>query len=353
MKKLILRCLYVLQIHHLARYFIRRKIPVLCYHGFTSRPKGGHPGIENHQGKHLNIKIFKSQMEYVKKHYRVISAEEMLAFYERKDPLPDYSLVITVDDGYESNYTLAFPLLKEKNLPAAIFVTTDFVNEREWLWVDRLEYALNRTTSPRLELKVGGEPFSLDFSNIGKKSAETEIRAKIKTISQDSKREVLETLEHELGERLSSGKDIPEIYRPLSWLQIRDMIESGLISFGSHSASHPVLSRLSDEGLREEVLKSKKTLEEKAGVPCLFFCYPNGREGDFNANTKQALQEAGYAAAFTTVEGMNDERSDVFELKRYGVSEDLLEFIMTVSGVVTFLSRIKQAIRRFCGKSRA
>ena len=186
----------------------------------------------------------------------------------------------------------------------------------------------------------------MDFSNRGKKQAETQIRAQIKAVSQDSRKDVLETLENELGERLSGGKEIPDIYRPLNWQEIREMIESGLISFGSHSASHPILSRLSETALRDEVKESKQTIEEKAGVPCLFFCYPNGREGDFNSKTKEALQEAGYAAAFTTVEGMNDKRSDIFELKRYGVSEDPIEFIMTLSGVVTVLSRVKQVIRR-------
>ena len=271
----------------------------------------------------------------------------MFAYYGRKDPLPDYSLVMTMDDGSESNYALAFPLLRERNLPAAIFVTTDFVDRGAWLWVDRLEYAINQKKSSRLKLKIVGEDFSFDLSDPSlKKSAEAAIRARLKTVSQEVREEVLQTLERELGAKLSAGKDVPGIYRPLSWPEIREMIQSGLISFGSHSASHPILSRLSDAALKKEVETSKQAIEEKAGVPCLFFCYPNGREGDFNQKTKEALQASGYTAAFTTVEGMNDAESDVFELKRVGVYDDSVEFIMTLSGVVTFLSRLKQAVRR-------
>lgn len=352
MRKILLRLFYFLGIHHWARYSARNKIVVLCYHGFTprtfsARKGGGGSGIENYQGKHLDVAIFQSQLDYLKKYYQVISLEKLLAYYERGTPLPAYSLAITIDDGYESGYKLAFPLLRERGMPAAIFITTDFVDRGAWLWVDRLEYAMDRTSSRRLELKIGGEIFSFDLStDPAKKSADTKIRTQLKTVPADLREEILGGIEKSLGVRLSKEK-APEIYRPLAGPQIKEMIQSGLVTFGSHSVSHPILSRLSDPLLGEEVGKSRESIEGKTGTACRFFCYPNGREGDFNERTKKALGEAGYRAAFTTVEGMNEGRGDVFELKRIGVHEDPVEFVMTVSGVLTFLSKAKRTLLRF------
>ena len=72
------------------------------------------------------------------------------------------------------------------------------------------------------------------------------------------------------------------------------------------------------------------------------FCYPNGYIGDFNHKTKQILKELGYSCALTTVVGMNHEVSDLYELKRFGiVNTNLYSFIMTVSGVRYFLSKMR------------
>jgi len=90
----------------------------------------------------------------------------------------------------------------------------------------------------------------------------------------------------------------------------------GGIRFGSHSASHPILSRVDRDRARREIEGSKSIIEERLGVPVLGFAYPNGTPADYLPETKALVSESGYRFAVTTSMGTNDAKTDPFELRR-------------------------------------
>lgn len=339
MKPLIYRLLVCLQIHRLLRFLLRRKTVILVYHGFTDREN--HDGIENYDAKHLHVKRFESQMEYVAKHYHVISLHEWLRCGATKSALPPNTAVITFDDGYRSNHTLAYPVLKQMNVPVTIFLTTDFIENKQFLWTDRVEYAVRNA--------VAGGDTELRIQSAAKS------KSRVKSLPQEKSSELVAELESELGEKLSAGENPPEIYRPLEWGDVSEMLEGKLVSFGSHTHTHKILSRLLPDAASKELRLSREIIERRTQTGCHFFCYPNGEEGDFNAQTKQLLKESGYLCGLTSVEGFNDETSDPFELKRLGVSNhaDETEFIMTLVGVKSWLSEVKKRFLRVLGKKTA
>lgn len=346
MKKFLFRLLYHSGFHHLLRFLLRPRAIILTYHGFTDR--GHHGGIENYQGKHVSIERFRQQLNYLKKYYRVISLTELVACYRRGSQPPDHSVVITFDDGYRSNYTLAYPLLRELGLPATIFLTTAFVDRKEPLWTDRVEYAIGKSKSSHLVLKDGPakDAVTLDIHDREQKAATDErIRADVKSRAADF--EMIEALEGEAGESLSFQKEVPEIYRPLEWGEVSEMIESGLISVGSHTCHHLILTRCEADGIRKELAESREVIEKKTGLPCHLFCYPNGGIGDFSELTKGLLASTGYACGLTSVPGFNDARSDPYELKRLGIRDqsDFPEFVMTLGGMKMFLSRLRRRLK--------
>ena len=288
------------------------------------------------------------QIECLKKYYNVISLDQLIDHYANGTKPPSNSIVITIDDGYKSNYTLAYSVLKEFNVPAAVFLTTDFIDKKEMLWVDRIEYAINRTKRDNFSLKIDKDTLSFDFrDDNAKKICYVELITRIKLMSQKSIREIIESLECSLGQKLSLDNDMPEIYRPLEWDQILEMIKSGIISVGSHTCGHVILTRCSPERSKKELFLSKQVIENRTGLNCRLFCYPNGGIGDFNYQTKKSLKELGYSCGLTTVAGINDAHSNVFELKRLSVDsrEDLIIFIMTLSGVLKFFLDIRQSMR--------
>ena len=96
------------------------------------------------------------------------------------------------------------------------------------------------------------------------------------------------------------------------------------ITFGSHTVTHPILSRISTERIKTEIQRSKETIEKYLNVPVRTFAYPVGRNQDFNEEVKTLLQEAGYICAVTTIPGANESGQDPFELRRLTPWEDYL-----------------------------
>lgn len=79
------------------------------------------------KGFYTTEQSFRQQMEYLKNNCNVIAAEDYLNLVCTNQTVPHRSVMITFDDGYLSNYTFAYPVLKELNLPALIFINTDQV----------------------------------------------------------------------------------------------------------------------------------------------------------------------------------------------------------------------------------
>ena len=90
----------------------------------------------------------------------------------------------------------------------------------------------------------------------------------------------------------------------LTWKQVQEMQQSGLVSFGSHSCSHRRLRSLNDEEIEQEVTQSKHILEEKLNTPVYSFCYPFGA-GGFDKRVRPQVFKAGYACDFSTKKGIN------------------------------------------------
>lgn len=121
-------------------------------------------------------------------------------------------------------------------------------------------------------------------------------------------------------------------------------MENERITFGSHTANHQVLSKVSEEIATKEIVKSKSDMEAILNKKVKFFAYPKGKKHHFNVVIKTFVKNAGYEAAFTTENGQINEESDLFELKRIGIRNcPLFVFKVRVSGV--FESRIIYFIR--------
>jgi peptidoglycan/xylan/chitin deacetylase (PgdA/CDA1 family) len=98
-----------------------QRIPILCYHQFTAESKG-------QNGMVVPLDEFEQQMRYLKDNgYQVIPLRDMRQFLDGKKALPDKTVVITIDDGYESFYTVAYPVLKKYGFASTMFIYPDFV----------------------------------------------------------------------------------------------------------------------------------------------------------------------------------------------------------------------------------
>jgi peptidoglycan/xylan/chitin deacetylase (PgdA/CDA1 family) len=292
------------------------------YHGLTNQCHA--TGIENYHGRHLYIKSFSHHLEYLKYHYNIIPLYQFVNYCHGKTGIPSNAVILTFDDGYASNYKLAFPVLKKLKMPATIFVTTEFVDSKKFLLSDRIEYAIGETRSSAFQWPLTGKKLSIDISTDGaKKKAIDDITQQLKDIPTDNRSDIVAKLEEILKIKLMLDSSTPEIYLPLDWTQCKEMIMSGLITIGSHSHTHPVISRCDANSMAREVALSKAIITENTGFCCDLFCYPYGGNAEFNLHSKEILQKTGFVAALTMIKGLNHKRSDLYELNRLGTSNEL------------------------------
>lgn len=124
LKKLIFQILYWTGAVRLAAWRNRRSVVVLCYHGVTKRSTR-HP--DDRFGLHVRDDRFRRHLDYLGRHYRVISVRDYLRARDGNGQLPNYSAVITFDDGHRNFYTAAAPLLESHQMRAVMFLISNRV----------------------------------------------------------------------------------------------------------------------------------------------------------------------------------------------------------------------------------
>lgn len=114
--------------------------------------------------------------------------------------------------------------------------------------------------------------------------------------------------------------------------QILEMLNSGLIEFGSHTLSHVNLSTINDEQLLNELKKSKEEVEKITNQECEAFAYPYGK---FDDKIIQAVKNVGYKNATVVKRGLFEQNDDIFTIKRVGIlgTESFVDFLLKVSRV--------------------
>ena len=122
MKRAVFSLCYWLGVTRFASWWNRKRVTILCYHGVTERPTRR---PDDPFGLHVRLGRFLAQLEHLQQWYRVISLREYLDAREEGVPLPDYSVVLTFDDGYRNFLTVAWPRLRECAMPATMFLITD------------------------------------------------------------------------------------------------------------------------------------------------------------------------------------------------------------------------------------
>jgi peptidoglycan/xylan/chitin deacetylase (PgdA/CDA1 family) len=291
------------------RYARRRGLRIVFYHGFPA-------GEER-------AALWKRQCAHIRKHYNPISMTKALEYLRSGEPFPPNSLVVTVDDGYRDFFLRAYPVLRAWQIPATVYVVTDFLDGKDWLWVDKVEHAILNTRLRSLELDPapgGSARFSLESAE-QRRSAVDNVWALLKT---EPQRMRLQGIEKLLGQLKVALQERPPAERePLRWDEVRKMAADG-IEFGAHTLTHPILPRIEDsDELFREVQGSKAALERELQTAIVHFCYPNG---DWDARTKEAVQRAGFQTAVTATPALNDPRQDPHLLNRIALAPDLPEF---------------------------
>lgn len=308
-KNVLLYCIFFAGGFDLLRLFQRRFVTIVFYHRFSERE----------EPFKLRADRFEKQIRFFKKKYHLISLCQYIQAMNGERRLPRNPLIVTIDDGYRDNFEIAYRLLHKHAVPATIFLATDFIDKRAWLWPNKLEFILRNSKFDHFRFALNGRTpeFRID-SFASWHVTQLSIFNELRQMADKKKNALLEGLAREL--RVSVPEETQEDFMPLTWNQIRSMHDGG-IEFGSHSCTHPILSRLDSREIYREVFDSKEKIEDALQARVKSFCYPNGQFEDYSTEVVQALKKAKYETALTTVPGLNDfNPADRYGLRRFSVS---------------------------------
>ncbi len=98
---------------------------------------------------------FNRQMDYLAKWFNVISLKDIVEWLNGHKDLPAYATLITFDDGYLDNYTSAYPILRQHNFPALIFLTTQHIGTDAPFYWDMAAYCFYHTQNDHLTFPNG------------------------------------------------------------------------------------------------------------------------------------------------------------------------------------------------------
>lgn len=243
--------------------------------------------------------VFAAHLAYFNNHYRLVSLDDVCSALHDKNfsRLPDKPLVITLDDGHRGNIKL-LEIIEQGHVPVLIYAVAGVIGTNRHFWF-------------KLQGFVAGQIKKLKDSN------------------DQSRREILlkefgytDDAEQVEGQALS----VDELKR----------LKNGGVSIGAHSMTHPMLTKCSSEVVLDEIVTSKRLLEELFGGKVRHFAYP---AGDWNDEIKQMVKKTGYVSARTIHPGFVNPSSDLYALPNFGISDDasLNKAIIQASGIWSFV----------------
>ena len=260
-------------------------------------------------------------MAYLKERFDIVSLEKalLLALSANGAGSGRPYCVLTFDDGWIDFYENAYPILRRAKAPATVFLPTAFIGENRTFWTDRLVTLFYGRQGPAKQAEPCRDSRVRALEGL-KGTVEAQIEAAAALLKKEPVAEIEKVLTL-LFERWQVG-GAPAKRAFINWQEVEEMRASGLVTFGSHTHGHHLLTLLSDEEVAEELTVSMAQLCARGAVDPGFlpFCYPNG---NWNPAVARQVESCGFAAAVTTEWGWNDGRGDVFRLSRVPVHEDM------------------------------
>lgn len=271
------------------------RLTVLAYHRIADPNGVGFDTFEPNVS--ATPAAFAAQMDFIRQRFNVISGRDLVAWLKGEQPLPTHPALITFDDGYRDNLDHAWPVLQQRNMPAVIFLATDYIGRATPFYWDLVAYCFAHTTKKEAVLPLIGLQQWRDRES--RTAVLKNWLSSLKKLPDQEKWSAINQLPQLLDVSISADT-FAGLH--LTWDQVRTMAAAG-IEMGAHTRSHPILTRISLEQARLEVEGSKKRVEAEINQPVTLFAYPNGLPTDFSAELQAILALVGFKAAFTMVPG--------------------------------------------------
>ncbi len=264
-----------------------------------------------------SVAEFERQMRFVRGHFSVLSLSEVRDLLDRQSAFPRRSLVVTFDDGHVDNYTHAFPVLKALGMPATIFLSTAYIDAPHTpFWFDRVAQLLY--FAPPGPFKLGQLGYVTSLGDVSQRRQVTgEVLNRLKLEPDGGRLAALAELEDLLSRHVPL--EVSSRRSAMTWEEVREM-GAARIEFGSHTVSHPILSRLDAAEIHQELAASRERIRSCTGQAADTLAYPVGKVGAYDERVIQEAKACGYRIGLSYESGVNAHvGAALFELRRLAV----------------------------------
>lgn len=308
---------------------MNNNVTIVMYHFVRDLSNSRYPNI-----KGLDLKLFIEQIDYLQKHYNVISMEMLINAIHYNERLPKKSVVLTFDDAYIDHFLNVFPILFDKKIQGSFYTPAKAILESNVLDVNKIHFIL--ASSSDIDWLVNRIFQELDdYRNTFKLASNDSYFNKLAVANRLDSKEVIfvkRLLQKELPEDLrniivdllfkecvgmSETAFSKELYMNTS--QLKCMLDSGM-HIGNHGYDHYWLNSLTEAEQKKEIKEGCKFLEN-LGVDMnnWTMCYPYGA---YNQSLMNILKESNCKLALTTkVDLVNLDRDNKFELPRLDTND--------------------------------
>jgi peptidoglycan/xylan/chitin deacetylase (PgdA/CDA1 family) len=208
---------------------------------------------------------FAWQLELLQREFEVVHLPVLLERFERGQCMGK-EVAITFDDGVRNHLSAAYPLLQAAGVPATFFVCPGLIESGQWIWNMALRARLrSMPLAARVQLAQRLQWPSDEIEGV---------IAYAKTLPL-AVRGLLEQAVREATPQFAASPEQLDLFSPLSWQALRSL-DPALITIGSHTVNHPILTTLTREEQAHEIGVSRELLEQRLGREVQVFCYPNG-----------------------------------------------------------------------------
>ncbi|AZR74366.1 polysaccharide deacetylase [Anoxybacter fermentans] len=293
------------------------KLTIVMYHYVRDLKHSQYPEI-----KGLSVDLFKEQLQYFLRYYKIIKMEELIEAVKLNKELPDNSLLLTFDDGYKDHFEFVFPILDELGIQGSFFPPAKAIQEHHVLDVNKIHFILASVKEKKqiiFDIYSMLDKFRKEYSL---ENNEYYFRKLAKENRFDTKEVIFikRILQRELPEKLRNiiinslfnkyvskdeGSFSRELYMNID--QLKCMKRKGMY-IGSHGYDHYWLNTLSKEKQKREIELSLDFLKKLGcDINDWVMCYPYGA---YNESLLFLLKENGCKLALTTQVGIADLNKD-------------------------------------------
>lgn len=248
----------------------------------------------------ISTSLFDDILKFIKRYYHLVRLEDVVSATVRGTQLPPRALLISFDDGWRDNLCYALPILNRHEVSAALFVSSDAIEDEQvcW-WQDVVLWALRtgrvhaanllREISARAGSEAAAEERADDVLGL---------LVRLSALDPAIRDAILDPLTKQL-QALQEGRQM------LDTSSLRELAAAG-VGIGSHGAAHLPLTQLADPGSDlDEARRRLSAVIDDSEISSLSF--PHGR---YDARIVHCARTLGHALQFTSDAVINDRPSN-------------------------------------------